>query len=222
MFRQIFMLWRLSPLSAAILGMKVLTRGIAMTPSIKSLGLFLLGLLGLHLGPVSAQTSEAGVLCSEIEGESERPDSTGCIDVLAWSWGQSAPVSLVGGGGGPTVGVASIDDFTFTKTIDSSSEDFFRMLVTGTPFKGIVEYRQYGDCGTACQAPEPYLTINFRDVFVTSNSSSGSSGGSPNESVSLAFVEVSYCYRPTIKDSTLGSPQCFAFSRATNAQIPPF
>jgi len=194
-----------------------------MTPSIKSLGLFLLGLLGLHLGPVSAQTSEAGVLCSEIEGESNRPGSIGCIDVLAWSWGQSVPINIGGGGGQPTVGNPSIQDFNFIKTIDTSSEDFFRMLVTGTPFKGIVEYRQYRDCGTACQAPEPYLTINFRDVFVTSNSSSGSNGGGlPNESASLAFVDVSYCYRPTIKDGTLGSPQCFAFSRATNTPIPPF
>ena len=49
----------------------------------------------------------------------------------------------------------------------------------------------------------------------------GSSGSEPFESVVLAFVDVSYCYRPTVKGA-LGTAQCFAFSRDGNVSIPPF
>lgn len=188
----------------------------------ENLGLLLLGLLGLYSGPVSAQSNDAGVLCSEIEGGSVRPGDVGCIDVMAWSWGQSVPIAIGGGGGTPTVGNPSLQDFSFTKSVDASSENFFGRLVTGTPFKGVVEYKQYQDCGTSCQAPEPYLTINFRDVWISSFSHGGSSGSQPAENLSLSYVEVSYCYRPILKDTTLGSPQCFAFSRETNQPIAPF
>lgn len=189
-----------------------------MAQSIRNIGLLLLGMLGLQLGSVTAHANDAGVLCSSIVGESERPGSIGCIDVLAWSWGQSNAFTF---DGLSPPGPPSLQDFSFTKFIDASSEDFFRMVVTGSFLKGTVEYRQYRDCGTACLAAEPYITIRFRDVLFTSQSVGGSSGDRPAENVSLVFGEVSYCYRPTIKDS-LGTAQCFAFSRHLNAPIPPF
>ena len=188
-----------------------------MVRPIKNVWMVLLGLLGLHMAPVTAQSGDAGVLCSEIQGESERPTDIGCVDVLAWSWGQSNSITGIP----PSAGSPSFQDFSFTKLVDAGSEDFFRMLVTGSPFKGIVKYRQYRDCGTSCQATEPYLTLNFRDVVISSHSSSGSSGGVPAESVTLHFVDASYCYRPTV-NGALDTPQCFAFSRDGNVSIPPF
>lgn len=185
---------------------------------LKNLTLLLLGLVGFHPGLAMAQTNDAGVLCiDDIEGESERPTDVGCVDVLAWSWGQSSSVSGVP----PSGGIPSVQDFSFTKSVDTASEDFFRLLVTGTSMKGVVRYRQYADCGTSCQATEPYLSINFRDVAVSSNSIGGSSGGEPAENVSLYFVDVSYCYRPTV-NGALGAAQCFAFSRDGDVSIPPF
>ncbi len=184
----------------------------------KNLSLLLLGLVGLHPGLAVAQTNDAGVLCIDgIAGESERPTDVGCVDVLSWSWGQSSPVSGIP----PSGGIPSVQDFVFSKSVDTASEDFFRLLVTGTLIKGVVKYRQYADCGTSCQATEPYLSINFRDVVVSSNSIAGSSGSEPFESVSLNFVDVSYCYRPTLK-GVLGTAQCFAFSRDGDVSIPPF
>ncbi len=183
----------------------------------KNLSLLLLSLLGLYPALAAAQSNDAGVLCSEVIGESERPTDIGCIDVLSWSWGQSTPIV----GFPPSTGNPNIQEFTFTKRVDAASEDFFRMVVTGTPFKGVVEYRQYADCGTSCLASEPYLTINFRDVFVSSHSSGGSSGGAPTDAVSLYFVDMSYCYRQTV-NGALGTPQCLAFTRDGNTSIPPF
>lgn len=188
-----------------------------MAGAIKNLSLFLLGLVGLFPGLLAAQSTDVGVLCSEIQGESDRPTDVGCIDVLSWSWGQSTSTTGVP----PIPGTPLTQAFVFNKTIDSSSEDFLQRVITGSPIKGIVEYRQYRDCGTSCQATEPYLTINFSDVVIASNSAGGSSGSSPNESVVLEFGDVSYCYRPTQK-GVLGAPQCFAYSRDGNVSIPPF
>lgn len=188
-----------------------------MSGRIKNLSLSLLGLLGLSPGLVAAQSNDVGVLCSEIQGESERPTDVGCIDVLSWSWGQNNSVTGIP----PIPQTPTTQAFNFSKAIDSSSDDFLQGIITGSPIKGIVEYRQYRDCGTSCQATEPYLTINFRDVVIVSNSASGSNGSSPFESVTLDFGDVSYCYRPTIK-GVLSTPQCFAYSRDGNVSIPPF
>ena len=192
-----------------------------MSQLFRNLGLLLLGLLGMHLSTVTAHASGAGLLCVEgVAGESLRKGDVGCIDVMAWSWGKSIPVSIDVGGGGST-GKATFQDFNFTKFVDSSSEDFFRLLVTGSLIKG-VEYRQYLDCG-ACDATAPYLTIKFRDSLMTSQSSAGSSGDRPVESLSLTFSQVSYCYRPVSSEGNLGEPQCFAWDVAKNEIInPPF
>lgn len=193
-----------------------------MARPLNSIWLFLLGMLGLHLAPVTAQASDAAVLCSpELPGESTRAGDVGCVDVLSWGWGQSRPVSL-GGGGPPAVGVASLQSFSFTKFTDSSSEDMFRLTVTSVPIKGVVEYRQYRDCGVSCQAPEPYLTINFREVWFESLQTSSSGTDRPLESASFNFADVSFCYRPTLQDGSLDTAQCFAYSKNTNAPIAPF
>lgn len=191
-----------------------------MSQLFKNLGLLLLGLLGLHLSPVTAQANGAGLLCVDgVTGESLRKSDLGCIDVMAWSWGKSMPVSFdVGSGGG--AGKANFQDFNFTKLVDSSSEDFFRLLVTGSLIKGI-DYRQYLDCG-ACDATAPYLTIKFRDALMTSQSTAGSSGDRPMESLSLAFSQVSYCYRPVGPEGDLGEAQCFAWDVVRNESTPPF
>jgi type VI secretion system secreted protein Hcp len=182
----------------------------------------LLGALGLHSSPAMAQATTDGVLCfTEFDGESTRPDSPGCIDVLSWSWGVGVGVDPGGGGNPPQVSAPSFSEITFSKSVDAASEDLVRFLVTGMPVKGIVNYREFRDCGASCPTDEPYLTINFRDVFVTSSSQSGSEGSSAFESISLFYGDISYCYRPVLKDGQ-GPVQCFAFSRGSNKEIPPF
>ena len=189
-----------------------------MSQLIRNLGLLLLGLLGLHLSPVTAQASGAGLLCvDDVMGESTRISDVGCIDVMSWSWGKSVAVNF-GSGAGATVSPANFQDFAFTKFVDSSSEDFFRLLVTGSLIKG-VEYRQYVACGT-CDAP--YLTIKFRDALMTSQSSSGSGGDRPVENLSLAFSQISYCYRSVSSEGVPGKEECFAWDAAKNVSTTPF
>ncbi len=176
----------------------------------------LLGFFGLHGGAAFAQNT--GVLCgADIQGESEVPGATGCIDVLSWSWGLSKPF-VVGGGAGQ----ASLQDITLTKYTDTSSEDLFRFTTSLNPLSGIVEYREYATCVDVCTPTVPYLTIRLRDAFVTNLSMGGSSGEYRNtESIALAFGEISYCYRPTVKGA-LATAQCFAWSRYKGAPTTPF
>jgi type VI protein secretion system component Hcp len=172
-----------------------------MARPIKSVWLFLLGLLGLHGGAAFAAT---GVLCiGNVTGESTR--DAGCIDVLAWSWG----ISSSGGQNPP-----NMQDVNFTKVIDSSSDDLYGLLVTKTPVKGVYsEYRD--DCGSGCLSPDAYLTVTFSDATVSSFSTGNSSGaGAATESVTLSPDAVTYCYRPTVK-GLLTPPQCYGYSKTT-------
>lgn len=194
-----------------------------MVQPIRNLGILLLGLLGLHLSPEAVQANNSGVLCvNGVQGETEslRKEDAGCIDVLSWSWGTSNTLDSGSIGGGGSAGKAIFQDFTFVKSIDVSSEDLFRLVATGAPVSGAeygVEYREYGDC-QACQSA-PYLTIRFQDAFFSSQSTGGSVGGRPTESVSLIYSTVDYCYRKTRTDGTLDPAQCYGWHIAENRPL---
>ena len=179
-------------------GGPLLTGGYEMARPIKSVWLFLLGLLGLH--GTSAFAQNADVLC--IPGASG--DSTvvaGCIDVLSWSWGA--------GNSGPPTHI-DLSDVSFMKQTDSASDDLFMYLVTGKTFTA--QYSQYAN---TCCSPTPYLTIHFSGAFLSSWQNSASSE-KPTESLSLSFDAVSYCYTPPA-----GAAQCSAWSK-TSGVVPPF
>lgn len=179
--------------------------------------LFLLGLLGFYSGNASAAT--AAVLCNaDIKGDSQVSGATDCIDVLAWSWGLSSQVS--GGAKGNQLGVPTVKEFTFTKQADSSSEDLLSFAsLHKSPMTGIVEFREYQNCGTGCDSTTPYLTIHMKQAQVSSMSMGNSSGGDfAMENISLVFNQISYCYQAQGK----GAPQCFAYDVANNVSISPF
>ena len=179
---------------------------------LKVFWLSLLGLFGLHGSTAFAAITQ--VLCSsELPGESVVPGATGCIDVLAWSWGGSIPGGLAS--------KVSLQDLSLTKYIDTSSDNLFSFLVTNSPLKAVVELRNYYACAS-CASPTPNVTIRLKGVTVSSQSTGGSGGESSfTENVSLSFDAVSFCYRPTLVDGTLGAPQCSAYSK-TSGVIPPF
>lgn len=191
-----------------------------MTRPVKMFWSFLLGLLGMQAG--SAFAAINGVLCNPaIKGESQLAVAPGCIDVLAWSWGLSTPYVVAGGSG--TQGKPNFQDISFTKYIDSASASLIKFAAGGGPISGTVDYDEYQTCAAGCQATVPYLSIHLHGAVVTSLSSGGSSGdGRHTENISLAYSEISYCYRPTDSQGTLGTALCFAYSVVKGAPIGQF
>ncbi len=166
----------------------------------KGAWLCLLGLLGLHGGSALAAS---GVIClDQVTGESAR--TAGCVDVLAWSWG-----AINSGGTSPQVGV---QDFSFTKPSDSASDDLFGLLVTSTMIKGAT-FSEYEDsCGSGCSA-DPYLTIKFNNVNVSSFQTGNSAGaGRATDNATLSFGSATYCYAPTV-NNVVGTPQCQTYTK---------
>jgi type VI secretion system secreted protein Hcp len=169
-----------------------------MARPIKTVWLFLLGLLGLH--GVSAFADSEVICIDGVKGDSTRV--AGCIDVFAWSWGAS-------NSGGITP-QANVQDFSFTKPIDSSSEDLLGLAITGVPVKGAggAQFREYkDDCGVGC-SPDPYLTITFTNTTASSFSDGNSAGaGLQTQNVTLHFQGFTYCYSPTV-NNVLQTAQC--------------
>lgn len=188
--------------------------------SVRSAGFFLLVVLGSQLMPSTASASTSGVLCAgpntTLVGESLREGSEGCIDVLDWSWGADSPSTIdLGGGGG--AGKVAFESFSFSKLVDSSTEDFLSRVAQGSQFANL-EFKEFRDCAD-CQQPAPYLTIEFGNVVVVSQQLSGTNGATPSEVVDLIFQTVKLCYQQTNQQGQLEQEQCFGWDVAANTQL---
>lgn len=127
-----------------------------------------------------------------IEGESEDKTHKGKIDVLAWSWGMSnSGTTHVGGGGGS--GKVNVQDLSFTKYIDSSTNALVKACCDGSHHdtaKLIV--RKAGG-----KEPIEYLVIDFKEVMVVGVSTGGSGGEDRlTENVTMNFAEFKLKYQP--------------------------
>jgi type VI secretion system secreted protein Hcp len=133
-----------------------------------------------------------------IKGESTDSKHTGAIDIESWSFGASQSGSMAMGGGGGA-GKVSMQDFTFTKSLDKSSPKLFEALATGQHLKEAkLVLRSAG--GSQLE----YLVITFSDVLISSYSTGGSSGDDrPTESVSFNFAQIKMSY---VEQDAKGAP----------------
>jgi type VI secretion system secreted protein Hcp len=122
-----------------------------------------------------------------IQGESVNDKHKNEIQILSFSWG-GTQVSSVAGTGGSGAGKVQLENFSIMKTFDKASVPLFKALVSGAHIpNGVV---------TACKAGgggNPYITVKFKELFVTSYQVSGSSEV-PTESVSFSYNEVNISY----------------------------
>jgi type VI secretion system secreted protein Hcp len=151
---------------------------------------------------------------ANIVGESAdaKQGKAGDIDVLAWSWGMSqSGTTHMGSGGG--AGKANFQDLSFTKYIDSSSNALMIALAKGThiPLVKLLARK-------AGEGQIPYITIELKNVMVTSLSTGGSGGEDRlTENVTLNFAEVKYTYNQQAKAGAKGADKIFAWDIAGNA-----
>ena len=134
------------------------------------------------------------------------------IDVLAWGWGvTNSGTTHMGGGGGS--GKASFQDLSVTKYVDSSSHALLGACATGEHFtKASLHVRKAG------KTQLEYITIEMKEVMVTSVSTGGSGGEDRlTENLSLNFAEVKFTYKPQKPDGTLGDALPFTYDIAGNS-----
>jgi len=128
----------------------------------------------------------------DIKGESADSNHAGEIQVLSWSHSFNQPTSPTrSSAGGGTVEQANHSDFSFTKYIDSASDDLLKMCWSGkqiatAKFTG---YRADGD-----NKPVQYLMIDFTNVIISNYSISGGAGDLPTETVTMSYGKVTYTY----------------------------
>lgn len=135
-----------------------------------------------------------------IEGESNDSVHTKEIDVLAWSWGGSAPASI--SGTQLVAGAAQNTDLAITKYVDKATPSLMLRMVTGNVISdATLTVRKAGT------TPVEYIKIVLTNVLVTSLST-GSSGGEDRltENVTFFFGKVAFTYTPTDSKGGAGTP----------------
>lgn len=148
----------------------------------------------------------------DIKGESGDSKHKDEIDVLAWSWGVSnSGTTHTGSGGG--AGKVNVQDLSFTKYIDASSNALLKACCEGKHYAdATLTVRKAG--GT----PVEYVVLKIEEVLVTSVSTGGSGGEDRlTENVTLNFAKFMYKYQPQDKaGAKLGGTKDYGYDIRAN------
>ncbi len=133
----------------------------------------------------------------KVEGESTDANHKDWIEILSWNHAFSQMASPLRGSSGSTIEMANHADFSFTKAIDSATDDLIGACWTGKQFeKATVEcFKSDGQ-----NEPIKYLEVVMEDVVVSNFSIGGGGGSMPMENISLAYSMIKYIYDPKDKE----------------------
>ncbi len=149
-----------------------------------------------------------------IDGESADSKHKGEIDVQSWSWGETnSGTSHAGGGGG--AGKVSMQDFHFTQQINKATPKLADACASGQHIKkGVLTCRKAGT------DQQPYLTVTFSDLLVSSYQTGGHEGAViPTESITLNFSKIEFEYKEQKADGTLGGTTKFGWDLKANKKV---
>jgi len=151
-----------------------------------------------------------------IKGESTDDKHKDQIEILNFSTGVSQPVSGASKTGGRTGGRADFQDFTVTKTVDTSTPDLMLHCANGKHIPKI----EFESC-LATEDKHTFLKYEFTDVIVASVSPSGSAQSGENkplETVSFAYGKMKIEYTPISSDGKAGAAVDRTWDLTTNKQ----
>jgi type VI secretion system secreted protein Hcp len=150
----------------------------------------------------------AYIKMADVTGGSSAAEHAGEIEILSWSHGFSQPTSPTRStAGSGSVEQANHSNFTFTKYIDSSTDDLLKFCWNGKQL-ATATVTCYRADGAADNKPIEYLKIEMEHVVVSNFSISGGAGDVPVENVSLDYGIVKYTYKPQKRaDGTAGEQQ---------------
>jgi type VI secretion system secreted protein Hcp len=150
----------------------------------------------------------AYIKIADVTGGSTAAEHAGEIEVLSWSHGFSQPTSPTRStAGAGSVEQANHSNFTFTKYIDSATDDLLKYCWNGKQI-ATATVTCYRADGAVDNKPIEYLKVEMQHVVISNFSISGGAGDVPVENVSLDYGIVKYTYKPQKKaDGTAGDQQ---------------
>ena len=151
-----------------------------------------------------------------IDGEATQSGVENQIQVSSWSWGETNTGSMAHGTGGGA-GVVSMQDFSFTMTINKATPKLMLACATGDHIgSALLTCREQGG------EQQVYLTIKFTDLIISSYQIGGSAGvdGKPVDHVSFNYAKVEWEYKPQkTKGGSLDSPIKAGFDLKTLKKV---
>lgn len=150
----------------------------------------------------------AYIKLADITGGSSAAEHAGEIEILSWSHGFSQPTSPTRStAGSGSVEQANHSNFTFTKYIDSATDDLLKHCWNGKQI-ATATVTCYRADGATDNKPIEYLKVEMQHVVISNFSISGGAGDVPVENVSLDYGIVKYTYKPQKRaDGTAGDQQ---------------
>lgn len=126
-----------------------------------------------------------------IDGESTDTMHKGEIEILSFSWGVNNP-GAHGTGGGGGAGKVQVQDFSFTKKPDTSSQKILIGLLRGQHFKkAVLSCRKAGG-----DQLDDFIKLQFSDLMMSSFVEGGHAGAegedTPLEQVSFNFSKIEF------------------------------
>jgi type VI secretion system secreted protein Hcp len=144
-----------------------------------------------------------------VAGESADKDHKGEIDVVSWNW--SATNTLPPTSGGMGAGKSVPGPFSFQHQYDKASPLLGKYAASGKFFKQV-----YLTARKAGEGQKDFLKVTMKEVLVTSVLVDASGDGGVHESVSLAYRDIDFAYKPQDPKGALGTAVKFGWDTAKN------
>lgn len=148
-----------------------------------------------------------------IEGESKDEKHKGEIEIDAWSWSERQSNNEDEAG---SLGRVHMDDFSFVMKCCKASPKLLQACASGDHYKSALL-----TCRKAGGEQQEYLTINFKDVMVSSFRTSGTSDHNdpiPRDHITLNFAIIEYAYKEQKLDGTLAAATKAGWNLRSNSK----
>jgi type VI secretion system secreted protein Hcp len=145
-----------------------------------------------------------------IAGESVDAKHKDEIDVLSWSWGETAPTPPGGGGGG--TGKVSMTDLHVSANLSKAGPQLMLACASGKHLKSAVLTGRRG----SAKAPLEFLTFSLSDVLVSSYQTGGTTADPPMDSISLSFAKIEMTYKQQSTKGGVGATTRAGWDRKAN------
>ena len=131
-----------------------------------------------------------------IPGESTDPKHKDEIMVLSWSWSETQAMAAAPAGG---TGKVSMQDFHFSKAVDTASPKLMLACASGQHIKdAVLSCRNAG-------GSQDFLIITLTQVAISSYQISDGAAVGPTDQFALHFAKIQFDYVQQKPDGTMGA-----------------